>query len=139
MRTVFFGLIAVGLTACGTNTTTDSTGWSWYDGTPVKGNAALEQKFRSDDGMCQGRDMSVYKFCMSSRGYAEGLPPPAVAAVAPIAPTDWRARAAEARAAATQIADPVARKMMTQIAESYERLAGYSEGRPTARKSASNR
>ena len=133
MRTaVFFGFIAVGLAACGTNVVTDPTGWSWYDGTPVKGNAELEKKFKSDDGLCQGRDMSIHKYCMASRGFAQGVPPPAPPPVA-AASTDWRARAAEVRALATQLQDPAARQMMAGIAESYDRLASHSEGRPMAR------
>ena len=139
MRTsLFFCLIPIGLAGCGTNAA-DSTGWSLYDGTPVKGNAALEQQFQSDEGKCQGRDVSVYKFCMSSRGYAQGV---VIAAGTPVISTapavisaaspDWRARAAEARAVATQLRDPVSKQMMTGIAETYDRLAGYSEGRSPA-------
>jgi hypothetical protein len=135
---LFFGLIAFGVAGCAKNTT-DSTGWTWYDGTPVKGHAVLEKQFQNDDDKCFGRDKNVYKFCMLSRGYTEG--PPAVAGVPAISPaagtsamsavpTDWRARAAEARALATQLRDPDAKQMMAGIAETYDRLA---EGRLAAR------
>ena len=69
---------------------------------------------------------------MSTRGYTEGALPAAGTPVISAAPTDWRARAAEVRAVATQLRDPVAKQMMAGIAETYDRLAGYSEGRLTA-------
>src|SRR5882724_3411581 len=125
MRTVvFLGLIAVGLAACGTSTA-DPTGWSRSDGTPVKGNAAVEQRFSFDDDKCRGRDMSVYKYCMAGRGYTDEVVPVPVAAAPAIAaaPTGWRARAAEARAVAAQLHDPVTKQMMARIADSYDRLA----------------
>jgi len=86
--------------------------------------------------------MSVYKHCMASRGYTdEVVAPPVVAPpVIVAAPTDWRARAAEARAVAAQLQDPVARRTMAGIADSYDRLAGQFEGRPApGRKSAAAR
>ena len=133
MRTVLLlGLMAVGLAACGANTTVDATGWSRYDGTPIKGNAALEQKFAYDEDKCQGRDAKLYKYCMASRGYTDEVVPPPAPPVIAAASTDWRARAAEARAVATQLGDPAARKMMAGIADTYDRLARHSEGRSTA-------
>jgi hypothetical protein len=41
----------------------------------------------------------------------------------------WKARAAEALAKADQMHDDEARRVMFQVAESYERLAGYAERR----------
>jgi hypothetical protein len=38
-------------------------------------------------------------------------------------PQHWRKRAAEARAMADQIADPVAKRAMLETAKGYERLA----------------
>ncbi len=141
MRIVLFlGLMAVGLAACGTSKGTDPTGWSRYDGTPVKGNAALEQQFRYDDDRCYGRDMKTYKYCMFSRGFTDEVVPvaatPAIAAATPAiaaaaGPTEWRARAAEARAVATRLQDPVAKQMIFGVADTYDRLADYAEGRPT--------
>ena len=139
MRAALSCLIAVGLAACATDIA-DSSGWSWHDGTPVKGHAELERQFQSDNGKCRGRDMSLYKYCMSSRGYTEGAafaagPPVVSAASAPISagPPDWRARAAEARVVATQLRDPVTKQMMARIAETYDRLASRSEKRLPAR------
>lgn len=137
--TLFFGLIvsAFGIGACATNTTTDNTGWTWYDGTPIKGHAVLEKQFQNDDDKCNGRDRSVYKFCMSSRGYTEGGIPVAGTPVISTAAPDWRARAAEVRAVGKQLQDADAQQMMIGIAETYDRLA---EGRLTARsKSPTNR
>jgi hypothetical protein len=44
-------------------------------------------------------------------------------------PSRWWALAAEARAVATEMTDPQARKIMLKIAEGYERLARRAEGR----------
>src|SRR5690348_16297004 len=109
MRSALFVCVtAVGLAACAADPVTDSTGWS-YIGTPIKGQASLERQFRDDDGKCRGTDMSIYRPCMFSRGYAEGVLPaaaPVVAAPPPIvsnAPPDWRVRATEARTLAAQM------------------------------------
>ena len=142
MRTVLLlGLMAVGLAACGTSTATtgtDSTGWSRYDGTPVKGNARLEEEFRYDDDRCFGRDARNHRFCMASRGYTDEVAPvaaaPAIAAATPAItapPTDWRMRAAEARAMAARQQDPVAKQTLVGVADTYDRLANYAEGRST--------
>ena len=42
-------------------------------------------------------------------------------------PTHWRQRAAEARSVADQLADPLAKKTMQDIALSYEQLATLAE------------
>jgi hypothetical protein len=44
-------------------------------------------------------------------------------------PSRWWALAAEARAVASELTDPQARKIMLKIAESYERLARRAEDR----------
>jgi hypothetical protein len=44
----------------------------------------------------------------------------------------WRERAAEARAIADQMDDPVAARMMREIAESYDRLAEHADARSAA-------
>jgi hypothetical protein len=41
----------------------------------------------------------------------------------------WRERATEARAVADQMKDPVAARMLREIAESYDRLAQHAEAR----------
>jgi hypothetical protein len=154
-------LLAVGLAACGTGTTdssswfrttADSSGWFRYDGTPVKGNAALQEQFNTAYAACYGSNKRVYRECMSARGYTEeavpaaGAPvispsPPAISpgppAISPgptvvstASPEWWRARAAEARALAAQLADPVSKQMMIGIAETYDRLAAH-QGRST--------
>ena len=148
MRTVLFlGLMAVGLAACGTSATTgtDPTGWSRYDGTPVKGNVRLEEDFRYADDRCFGKDARSHRFCMASRGYTDEVAPaaaapaitaatPAIAAATPanaVPPTDWRRRAAEARAMAARLQDPVAKQSLVGVADTYDRLADYAEGRST--------
>ncbi len=74
---------------------------------------------------------------MSSRGYTD-VPvvssPVIPAASIPIstASPDWRARAAEARALATQLQDPVSKQMMIGIAEAYDRLAVQQGGSTAA-------
>ena len=127
-------MFAMGLAACGSSITTNSTNWSYNDGTAVKGQAALEQQFQAADEKCRGHDMTLYNDCMSARGYTEGavLPnsTPTISAAPSIVrtPFDWRARAAEARTVASQIQDPRSKQMMIGIAETYDRLATYSEG-----------
>jgi hypothetical protein len=44
-------------------------------------------------------------------------------------PQHWRKRAAEARAMADQIVDPVAKRAMLEIAKGYERIAERAERR----------
>jgi hypothetical protein len=127
-------LIAVGLAACA-DAAVDSGGWFRYDGTPIKGNAALEQQFNHAYGLCSG-NKNLDRDCMSSRGYTDvpvASSPLIPAASIPIstASTDWRARAAEARALAMQLQDPVSKQMMIGIAETYDRLA-VSQGGSTA-------
>jgi hypothetical protein len=39
----------------------------------------------------------------------------------------WRRRAAEARTQAKELSDPAAKRTLSQIAESYERLAEQAE------------
>jgi hypothetical protein len=46
-------------------------------------------------------------------------------------PDHWRERAEEARSVAEQLTDPVARAMMSRIAEDYERLAEHAQRRAT--------
>jgi hypothetical protein len=130
-------LLAVGLAACATDTMIDSSGWFRYDGTAVKGNAALEQQFKHAYAMCSGSDKDLYRDCMSSRGYTDvpiasspviPAAPPAISTASP----DWRARAAEARALATQLQDPVSKQMMVRIAETYDRLAVHQGGSTAA-------
>jgi hypothetical protein len=41
----------------------------------------------------------------------------------------WRGRAAEARAKANQMRDPVAKGIMLEIAESYDRIAEHAATR----------
>jgi hypothetical protein len=41
----------------------------------------------------------------------------------------WRGRAAEARAMADQMRDHIAKGILLEIAESYDRIAQYAEGR----------
>ena len=132
-----FCLVAVGLAACATDTTVNSGGWFRYDGTPIKGNAALEPEFNHWHAMCFSSNKDLYRDCMSSRGYTDV--PVASSPVIPAAPTaistaspDWRARAAEARALATQLRDPVKKQMMVRIAETYDRLAVYGGGSTAA-------
>jgi hypothetical protein len=146
MRFALFGaLLAVGVAGCADHPA-DSTGWTRYDGTPIKGNAALEEEFQNANEVCQGRNMRVYRDCMTSRGYVEGMPPiaasptisappPAISAVS----QDWRARAAEARVIAGQLRDPLAKQMMVGVAEQYDRLATYSERRSTINPKSSTR
>jgi hypothetical protein len=85
-QSAMFSLIAFGLASCATATAID---WSRIDGTPIKGNAALERQFTADEAVCQGEmaktdavsvapmsrrfqaDEAVYKGCMSGRGYVE--------------------------------------------------------------------
>ena len=45
-------------------------------------------------------------------------------------PAYWRERADEARRIAEQLADPVSREMMLDIARSYDNLAKIAEERP---------
>jgi hypothetical protein len=45
----------------------------------------------------------------------------------------WRARAEESRRLAEQLYDTTSRRMMLQVAESYERLAEHAEKRLTAK------
>jgi hypothetical protein len=47
-------------------------------------------------------------------------------------PAYWRERAEEARRIAEQLADPVSREMMLDIARSYGNLAKITEERPAA-------
>jgi hypothetical protein len=47
-------------------------------------------------------------------------------------PKHWRERAEEARATAEQLTDPVARRTMLQVAESYDALAERAEKRALA-------
>jgi hypothetical protein len=130
-----FCLVAVGLAACA-DATVDNSGWFRYDGTPVKGNAALESQFNRAYGLCFSSNKDLQRDCMSSRGYTDV--PVATSPVVPAAPAaistaspDWRARAAEARALATQLRDPVSKQMMVRIAETYDRLAVH-QGKSTA-------
>jgi hypothetical protein len=141
-----FCLVAVGLAACA-DATVDSSGWFRYDGTAVKGNATLERQFNHAYELCasskndplhgESDKLDLYKDCMSSRGYTDV--PVASSPVIPAAPTaistaspDWRARAAEARALATQLRDPVSKQMMVRIAETYDRLAVHQGGSTAA-------
>jgi hypothetical protein len=131
-----FCLVAVGLAACA-ETAVDSGGWFRYDGTAVKGNATLEREFNRAYAMCVNSNMDLYKDCMSSRGYTDV--PVASSPVIPAVPTaistaspDWRARAAEARVLATQLRDPVSKRMMVEIAETYDRLAVHQAGSTAA-------
>src|ERR1041384_3760441 len=110
-----FFLVAVALAACAADTTVDSSGWFRYDGTPIKGNAALEPQFNHAYEMCFSSNKNLYKDCMSSRGYTDV--PVANAPVIPTAPSaistaspDWHARAAEARALAAQLQDPASKQ-----------------------------
>jgi hypothetical protein len=45
-------------------------------------------------------------------------------------PAYWRQRAEEARAVAGQLSDPIAQKVMLEIASSYEALADLAAARP---------
>ena len=133
-----FFLVAVALAACAADPAVDSSSWFRYDGTPIKGNVALEPQFNHAYAMCFSSDKNLYRDCMSSRGYTDV--PVASSPVIPAAPSaisaassDWRARAAEARALATQLRDPASKQMMVGIAETYDRLAvhqGASTSRP---------
>jgi hypothetical protein len=131
-----FSLVAVGLAACA-DTTVDSSGWFRFDGTPIKGNAALEQQFNHAYAMCFGSNKDIYRDCMSSRGYTDvpvasspviSAAPPTISTASP----DWRARAAEARVLAAQLQDPVSKQMMVRIAETYDRLAVHQGGSTAA-------
>jgi hypothetical protein len=44
-------------------------------------------------------------------------------------PEHWRSRAEEARTVAEQLTDPVAKAMMLQIAEDYDRIADHAQQR----------
>ena len=75
--------------------------------------------------------------CMSSRGYTDvPVASSPINSAAPsatsIASSDWRARATEARALGTQLRDPVSKRMMVEIAETYDRLAVHQEGSAAA-------
>ena len=77
---------------------------------------------------------------MASRGYTDEVVPaavaPAIATATPATaapPSDWRKRAAEARAMATRLQDPVAKQSLLGVADNYDRLADYAEGRSTTR------
>jgi hypothetical protein len=128
-------LIAVGLAACA-DATVDSGGWFRYDGTPIKGNAALEKQFNHEYGLCFS-NKNLDRDCMSARGYTDvpvassPVIPPAPTAISTASP-DWRARAAEARALAAQLQDPVSKQMMVRIAETYDRLAVHQGGSTAA-------
>jgi hypothetical protein len=47
-------------------------------------------------------------------------------------PAYWRERAKEARRIASELADPVSRETMLDIARSYDNLAKIAEERPAA-------
>ena len=47
-------------------------------------------------------------------------------------PAYWRQRGEEARRAAGQLEDPVAKETMLEIAQSYEQLASLAQSRRTA-------
>lgn len=65
-----------------------SVTWDRADGSAIRGNAALERQFQTDESICQGEmakadlsgergnpnrvkaDEAVYRGCMASRGYA---------------------------------------------------------------------
>ena len=130
-----FCLIAVGLAACA-DAAVDSSGWFRYDGTPIKGNAGLEQQFNRAYGLCFS-NKNLDRDCMSSRGYTDvpvASSPVIPATSIPISTTstDWRARAAEARALAAQLQDPASKRMMIGIAETYDRLAVHQDGSTAA-------
>jgi hypothetical protein len=52
-------------------------------------------------------------------------------------PKHWLERAEEARAAAEQMADPEAKRLMLEIAKDYERIAKRAEARIAAAKKSS--
>jgi vacuolar-type H+-ATPase catalytic subunit A/Vma1 len=56
-------------------------------------------------------------------------------AVASDAAKRWRKLAAEARARAEEMADPQAKRIMSSIAEGYERLAKRADDRKTPKNS----
>jgi hypothetical protein len=47
-------------------------------------------------------------------------------------PEHWRSRAEEARTVAEQLTDPIAKAMMLQIAEDYDRIADHAQQRALA-------
>src|SRR5262249_180097 len=98
----------------------------------------LEEDFRYADDRCYGKNARSHRFCMASRGYTDEVAPvaaaPAIAAATPATaapPTNWRMRAAEARAMAARLQDPVAKQSLVGVGDTYDRLADYAEGRST--------